>query len=301
MAFDVALFTNLTRDLLDYHGTMAAYGAAKARLFRWPGLASSVINADDAFGATLAAEAKRHGRACLTYGLGATDIRASDVVEDAEGIHCVVDTPAGRGELAAPVVGSFNLANLLGCLGVLLASGVALPDALAALRGVMPPPGRMQRLGGGDVPLVVVDYAHTPDALEKVLAALRPAVAPGAALACVFGCGGDRDAGKRSAMGRIAATLADRVVITSDNPRSEDPAAIAEAIADGARAAGAAAWSVELDRAAAIGAAVALARRGDVVLIAGKGHETTQEARGERIRFSDAEAAAAALAAWRRR
>jgi UDP-N-acetylmuramoyl-L-alanyl-D-glutamate--2,6-diaminopimelate ligase len=301
VAFDVALFTNLTRDHLDYHGTMEAYGAAKARLFRWPGLAASVINADDAFGATLAAEAKRHGRSCLTYGTGAADIRATEIVEDAEGIRCVVETPAGRGELAAPVVGSFNLANLLGCLGVLLASGVALPDALAALSRVEPPAGRMQRLGGGDAPLVVVDYAHTPDALQKVLAALRPAVAPGAQLACVFGCGGDRDPGKRPAMGRIAATLADRVVITSDNPRSEDPAAIADAVAAGARAAGAAPWSVELDRGAAIATAVADARHGDVVLIAGKGHETTQEARGERVHFSDAEAAAAALAAWRRR
>ena len=242
VAFDVALFTNLTRDHLDYHGTMEAYGAAKARLFRWPGLVSSVLNADDAFGARLAAEARRQGRACMTYGQAAADIRASAVVADAQGIRCTVDTPAGRGELAAPVVGSFNLANVLGCLGVLLASGVALPDALAALREIEPPAGRMQRLGGGEAPLVVVDYAHTPDALEKVLLALRPAVAPGGALACVFGCGGDRDAGKRPAMGRIAARLADRVVVTSDNPRSEDPAAIAEAIVAGIEAAGAVDW-----------------------------------------------------------
>jgi UDP-N-acetylmuramoyl-L-alanyl-D-glutamate--2,6-diaminopimelate ligase len=159
----------------------------------------------------------------------------------------------------------------------------------------------MQRLGGGEAPLVVVDYAHTPDALEKVLAALRPAVARGGTLACVFGCGGDRDAGKRPAMGGIAARLADRVVVTSDNPRSEDPSTIADAIVAGVEAAGAADWDVELDRGTAIAAAVARARRGDVVLIAGKGHETTQEARGTRVHFSDAEAAAAALAAWRAR
>ena len=301
VAFDVALFTNLTRDHLDYHGTMEAYGAAKARLFRWPGLVSSVLNADDAFGARLAAEARRQGRACMTYGQAAADIRASAVVADAQGIRCTVDTPAGRGELAAPVVGSFNLANVLGCLGVLLASGVALPAALAALREIEPPAGRMQRLGGGEAPLVVVDYAHTPDALEKVLLALRPAVAPGGALACVFGCGGDRDAGKRPAMGRIAARLADRAVVTSDNPRSEDPAAIAEAIVAGIEAVGAVDWEVELDRGVAIAAAVAGARRGDVVLIAGKGHETTQEARGTRVRFCDAEVATAALAVWRSR
>ena len=301
VAFDVALFTNLTRDHLDYHGTMEAYGAAKARLFRWPGLAAAVINADDAFGATLIDEARQQGRDCLSYGLGAADIRASAIVEGPQGIRCVVDTPAGRGELAAPVVGRFNLSNLLGCLGVLLASGVALPDALAALRAVEPPAGRMQRLGGGDAPLVVVDYAHSPDALEKVLAALRPAVAAGGTLVCVFGCGGDRDAGKRPQMGHIAARQADRIVVTSDNPRSEDPAAIAEGIVAGIDAAGGRDYAVELDRGAAIRAAVAAARTGDVVLIAGKGHETTQEARGTRAHFSDADTAAAALADWRSR
>ncbi len=159
----------------------------------------------------------------------------------------------------------------------------------------------MQRFGGGEAPLVVVDYAHSPDALEQVLGALRPAVASGGRLACVFGCGGDRDAGKRPEMGRIAARGADRIVVTSDNPRSEDPAAIAAAVVAGIEAAGGRGWTVELDRGVAIATAVAEARRGDVVLIAGKGHETTQEAKGVRLHFSDADAATAALAAWRPR
>jgi UDP-N-acetylmuramoyl-L-alanyl-D-glutamate--2,6-diaminopimelate ligase len=184
---------------------------------------------------------------------------------------------------------------------VLLASGVPLADALGALRAIEPPAGRMQRLGGGDAPLVVVDYAHSPDALQKVLTALRPALAIDGTLFCVFGCGGDRDVGKRPEMGRIAAQLADRVVVTSDNPRSEDPAAIAEAIVAGIETTGNDHWSVELDRGCAIDTAVAEARRGDVVLVAGKGHETTQEASGTRVHFSDAEAATAALAAWRHR
>jgi UDP-N-acetylmuramoyl-L-alanyl-D-glutamate--2,6-diaminopimelate ligase len=172
---------------------------------------------------------------------------------------------------------------------------MALETALDALRGLAPPPGRMQRLGGGSAPLVVVDYAHTPDALEKVLEAMRPAVAEGRRLVCVFGCGGDRDPGKRTPMGRVAAMLADRVVITSDNPRSEDPAAIAAAIAEGVRAAGHRDWRLEIDRAVAIREAVASASAGDVVVLAGKGHEAYQERGGVRVPFSDYDEAAAAL------
>jgi len=154
----------------------------------------------------------------------------------------------------------------------------------------------MQRMGGGAAPLVVVDYAHTPDALDKVLSALRPSVAPGGALVCLFGCGGDRDPGKRREMGRVAAALADRVVVTSDNPRGEDPSAIAMAIAEGVRDAGNRHWLLELDRGKAIRQAVAAARPGDVVLLAGKGHEDYQEANGVRTPFSDAGEARAALA-----
>jgi UDP-N-acetylmuramoyl-L-alanyl-D-glutamate--2,6-diaminopimelate ligase len=184
-------------------------------------------------------------------------------------------------------------------LGVLLASDVPLAAALAALRQVTPPAGRMQRFGGDGAPLVVVDYAHSPDALDKVLAALRPAVGRGE-LICVFGCGGDRDAGKRPEMGAVAARHADRIVVTNDNPRTEDPAVIATAIVDGIRAAGSSRWTLELDRAAAIRLAVGNARPGDVVLIAGKGHEDYQEIGGVREHFSDAEVATAALAAWGR-
>jgi len=294
--FDVALFTNLSRDHLDYHGTMAAYGAAKARLFAWPGLAVAVVNADDAFGEHLAAMAREHGARLVTYGVNGGDVVATSIATTPGGMALSVATPWGRGELATCVVGTFNVANLLGTLAVLLASDVPLASALDVASTLVPPPGRMQRLGGGDAPLVVVDYAHTPDALEKVLVALRPAVATGGALVCLFGCGGDRDPGKRREMGRTAASLADRLVVTSDNPRSEDPASIAMAIAEGVREAGNRHWRLELDRGKAIRAAVAAARPGDVVLLAGKGHEDYQEANGVRSPFSDAAEAAAALA-----
>jgi UDP-N-acetylmuramyl-tripeptide synthetase len=299
VAFDVALFTNLTRDHLDYHGTMEAYGAAKARLFAWPGLRAAVINADDPYGRTLIDAARAHGVAVHTYGLSGADITATRVLESASGIALSVATPWGHGDVETRLVGAFNVSNLLGVLGVLLASDVPLAAALAALGQVTPPAGRMQRFGGDGKPLVVVDYAHSPDALDKVLTALRPAVGRGE-LICVFGCGGDRDAGKRPEMGAVAARHADRIVVTNDNPRTEDPAAIATAIVDGIRAAGSSRWTLELDRAAAIRLAVGNAREGDVVLIAGKGHEDYQETGGVREHFSDAETATAALAAWSR-
>ena len=297
--FDVALFTNLTRDHLDYHGTMAAYGAAKARLFARPGLDACVINVDDAFGQSLADAARARGQNVLTYGLVNADIVATTLSASYAGMALSVATPWGRGDVAMRLDGAFNASNVLGVLGVLQASGIELDDALAALSHVTAPPGRMQRLGGGFKPLVVVDYAHSPDALENVLTALRSAVVPAGELICVFGCGGNRDPGKRPEMGHIAATLADRVVVTSDNPRGEDPAAIADAIVRGIRRTGPKRWTVELDRGAAIRDAVASAEGGDVVLVAGKGHEGYQERNGVRAHFSDAEAAAAALEAWR--
>ena len=296
--FDVALFTNLTRDHLDYHGTMAAYGAAKAKLFAWPGLGTAVINADDPFGQSLVDAARGRGQRVLTYSLANGDIVASRVTTDRHGMHVDIGTPWGPASLFAPVVGLFNAQNLLGVLGVLLAGDVPLADAVAALARLSAPPGRMQRFGGDDRPLVVVDYAHTPDALEKALVALLPSVVEGGQLICVFGCGGDRDPGKRGEMGRVAALHAYRVVVTSDNPRGEDPEAIASAIVKGVRDAGNHRWKVELDRRAAIAHAVASAHVGDVVLVAGKGHETYQERNGERTPFSDAAEAAAALAAW---
>ena len=296
--FDVALFTNLTRDHLDYHHTMAAYGQAKAKLFSWPGLRTAVINADDPFGLSLIDAARTRGAPLLTYGLAAADIAATEIRISDNGIVLAVNTPWGKADFAAAMVGTFNAQNLLGVLGVLLASDVPLDTATAALARLEPPAGRMQRLGGTDRPLVVVDYAHTSDALEKVLSALRPAVHAPGELICVFGCGGDRDAGKRPEMGRIAARFADRVVVTSDNPRGEDPAAIVNAIIHGVRDEGNRRWTIEIDRAEAIRNAICAARRGDVVLIAGKGHETYQEHQGVRTAFSDAGVAAAALSAW---
>jgi len=296
--FDVALFTNLSRDHLDFHGSMAAYGAAKARLFAWPTLATAVVNADDDFGRGMV-ERLRGGKArTLTYGMSNADITATSVVTTATGMRLGIATPVGSGELETTLVGTFNAMNLLGTLGVLLASDVAIGDALAAMSRLSAPPGRMERHGGGDRPLVVIDYAHTPDALEKVLAAVRPSVAGDRTLICVFGCGGDRDPGKRPEMGRIAAMLADRVVVTSDNPRSEDPTTIAMAIAQGIRTTGNRHWTLEVDRAKAIRGTIAAARAGDVVVLAGKGHETRQELRDERRPFSDAAEAAAALATW---
>jgi UDP-N-acetylmuramoyl-L-alanyl-D-glutamate--2,6-diaminopimelate ligase len=231
----------------------------------------------------------------LTYGLANADIAATGMASTARGIALSVATPWGRGDVETGLVGAFNASNVLGCLGALLVSDVPLADALSALAGVVPPPGRMQRLGSGAAPLVVIDYAHSPDALEKVLTALRPAVVEGGELVCVFGCGGDRDAGKRPEMGRVAGRLAERVIVTSDNPRGEDPASIGSAIVRGIRDTGNRRWTVDLDRATAINAAIAGAKPGDVVLVAGKGHEDYQETNGVREHFSDAEVATAAL------
>jgi UDP-N-acetylmuramoyl-L-alanyl-D-glutamate--2,6-diaminopimelate ligase len=297
VAFDVALFTNLSRDHLDYHGTMAAYGAAKARLFAWPGLRVAVINADDPFGQSLIDAARGKGRKVLTYGFGAADIVGTRLVATGSGLAFGLETPWGRGEVYTPLVGAFNAANLLGVLGVLLVSGVALEPALAYLARAEAPPGRMQRLGGGQAPLVVIDYAHTPDALEKVLRTLRAAVGEPGELVCVFGCGGDRDRGKRPEMGRVAARLADRVIVTSDNPRSEDPEIIASEIVRGIRETGNRRYAIELGRESAIALAIGEANLGDVVLVAGKGHEAYQESSGVRVPFLDADHAARALAA----
>ena len=296
--FDVALFTNLTRDHLDYHGTMAAYGAAKARLFSWPGLTCIVINADDPFGQSLIEAARGRGQRVLTYGTSSADVVASAMAMSNAGMTLDVTTPWGRTALTVPVVGDFNAQTLLGVLAVLLASNVTLADATRAMATLTAPEGRMQRLGGNGKPLVVIDYAHTPDALDKALTALRPAVTGAGEIVCVFGCGGDRDPGKRPEMGRIVGRLAHRVVVTSDNPRTEDPAAIASGIVKGLRETGNRRWALEPDRAAAIRAAIGAATANDLVLIAGKGHETYQERNGIRAPFSDAAEATAALAQW---
>jgi UDP-N-acetylmuramoyl-L-alanyl-D-glutamate--2,6-diaminopimelate ligase len=205
-----------------------------------------------------------------------------------------VDSEWGAGEVSAGVLGAFNVSNLLAVLGTLLAAGISFDDAVRAVGALQPVPGRLERVGGGSLPLVVVDYAHTPDALEKALEALRPTVAAGHRLVCVFGCGGDRDPGKRPLMGQAAARLADHVIVTSDNPRGEPPMAIIEQVLAGMSAG---AESIE-DRQVAIFSAVHQAKLGDVVLIAGKGHETYQEIAGVRHPFSDREVARAALTEW---
>lgn len=297
VAFDCAVFTNLTRDHLDYHETMEAYGAAKARLFEWEGLKHAVINVDDAYGREL----MRHSQAETnwSFGLYQGDIHAIRLDASLEGLRLEVETPLGSTTIVSPMVGRFNASNLLACLGVLLASGVALDAAAQALARVQPAAGRMQRLGGGGKPLVVVDYAHTPDALEKALDALRECMSGKGRLYCVFGCGGNRDRGKRALMGEIACRLADSVVITSDNPRDEVPQAIIQDIVSGVAGVpgtGRANYAVESDRARAIADAVELARAGDVVLVAGKGHENYQEIKGVRHAFDDVEVARAALA-----
>ena len=295
VAFDVALFTNLTRDHLDYHVTMAAYGEAKARLVAWPGLQVAVVNAGDAFGRDLIARAHLRGQRVISYGADDADIAATEVDMAGSRMTIAIRSPQGRGTLSTALTGAFNVQNLLGVLGVLLASDVALTDALAALATVTAPPGRMERLGGERDPLVVVDYAHTPDALAQVLAAMRPAVRDGGRLICVFGCGGDRDRGKRAPMGEVAGRLADRVIVTSDNPRGEDPRAIADDILAGLGAC-ASESTVELDRARAIEQALDGAHQSDVVVVAGKGHEDYQETNGERRLFSDAACVARVLA-----
>ena len=294
VAFDLALFTNLTRDHLDYHGSMAAYGAAKAKLFAWPGLRAAVINIDDGFGRDLAARLPPRVRR-LTTGIASADadVRASAIRSSDHGLAFRLHTPWGDADVSSALLGRFNVANLLGVAAALGALGVDFGALRTALATLLPVPGRMSRLGGGGAPLVVVDYAHTPDALEQALTALRAHCR--GALICVFGCGGERDAGKRPEMGAIAARLADRTIVTDDNPRGEDGDAIVAAILAGMPAG--ATVSVQRDRAAAIAAAVVMARPGDGVLIAGKGHESYQEIAGARRPFDDLSVARAALEA----
>lgn len=289
--FDLAILTNLSRDHLDYHLTMENYAAAKAALFVWPGLRWAIVNADDALGQNLVARLKTQARPVLTYGLNNADVRGSDLQLQQQGLTMQVTTPQGSAQLTAPVLGRFNAYNILAVLAALLALDIRLADALAVISQVQPVPGRMQQQGGADLPLVVIDYAHTPDALEKVLLTLREQLPPSAKLICVFGCGGDRDAGKRTLMGAIASKLADQVIITSDNPRHEAQALISQAIISGISGA----YQLEQNRAAAIALAIAGANAGDIVLLAGKGHENYQEIAGQKIPFSDAAQARLAL------
>jgi UDP-N-acetylmuramoyl-L-alanyl-D-glutamate--2,6-diaminopimelate ligase len=291
VSFSDALFTNLSRDHLDYHGTMERYGAAKAKLFDWPGLKHAVINLDDRFGLELAASVDRSRINVLGYGFGKGEISGHRLDLSKRGLTLEIETPWGPGVIRSQLLGGFNASNLLGVVGMLLAAGVKLDEATGSLERVHPPAGRLQMVRVEGRPLIVVDYAHSPDALEKVLEVLRSLLEPGAKLVCVFGCGGDRDKGKRPLMGEVATRLSHLAIITSDNPRSEDPHGIIEEITGGAHPN----YVVEEDRAMAIARAVREAGPQDLILIAGKGHESYQEIAGTRLPFSDAEVARVAL------
>jgi UDP-N-acetylmuramoyl-L-alanyl-D-glutamate--2,6-diaminopimelate ligase len=307
--FDVALLTNLSRDHLDYHGDMENYAATKRRLFDWQSLKYAVINLDDTFGAELALQLVDKTVEVIGYGMTDEALRLAErhglrmvygVVLDmgSHGMKVEVRSSWGAAQLSTQMVGRFNVSNLLGALGVLLVSDVTLEAAVASLNAVQPVTGRMQKLGGNDQPLVIVDYAHTPDALEKVLLALREA-AQGTKVAgqliCVFGCGGDRDRGKRAMMGRVAEKFADRCIVTCDNPRSEEAEQIIGEVIAGMNEGR---HEVISDRADAIAHGVAMAGRADIVLIAGKGHEDYQEIKGVKHPFSDVNVATQALKMW---
>ena len=301
VAFDIAVFTNFTRDHLDYHGSVAAYEKAKTTLFRWPSLTHAVVNIDDPMGVRLMAQIGEDVTriAYCIAGKSAVPefvedegrLTASAIRYDDTGLAFDLASDWGHAKVKVPVWGEFNVSNLLAVIGSLIAAGVGFDQAVTAVQTLAPLPGRMNALSFPDAPLAVIDYAHTPDALEQALKALRPiADSRGGALAVVFGCGGDRDAGKRPQMGAVAARLADRVLVTSDNPRSEDPLDIIRQILPGAPGA-----LVEADRRLAIGKALRESQSRDVLLIAGKGHEDYQEIGGKRLPFSDHEVARIAL------
>jgi UDP-N-acetylmuramyl-tripeptide synthetase len=296
---DVALFTNFTQDHLDYHGTMDAYWDAKARLFAWRGLRAAVLNVDDERGAALA-PGLRDRLDVWTYSAAAdARLRAVDVrYRDGGLAFAVVEGGAARAEVRTALIGEYNVANLLAVIGALRAAGIPLADAAGACAALTPVPGRMDRVvvdGHQALPEVVVDYSHTPDALDKALRSLQPLAAQrGGVLWCVFGCGGNRDASKRPLMGAIAQRLAREVVVTSDNPRLEDPHRIIDQILAGFDAGAAQPTAIE-NRAAAIAHAVQHAAPNDVILLAGKGHEDYQDVAGVKQPFSDLAQAAAAL------
>ncbi len=314
----LAIFTNFTRDHLDYHGSMEAYWQAKAALFGWDGLRAAVVNLDDPAGAALADTLARTGApdlwtvSCADPGEGAPAARlqARDIgwtgglrctlVERGEPQGAGADGPAAPATrtavLQAPVIGRYNVSNLLGVVAALRALGVPLADAARACATLAPVPGRLECVAAPGQPLVAVDYAHTPDALAQALGALRPVAAErGGALTCVFGCGGGRDPGKRPRMAEAALRGADRVVVTTDNPRHEAPQAIVDQVLQGAAGAAPGQLRVRLDRAEAIARTLAEAAPQDVVLVAGKGHEDYQEVAGARHPFSDMAQVRAAL------
>lgn len=305
MHVDTALFTNFTRDHLDYHGDMAAYEEAKAMLFDWPGLRHAIINLDDPMGLRLVQRLQQRASSVAITGYslvghsvdGIALLHATDVRSSQNGtLFQLESTCGGAAQIRTQLVGDFNVSNVLGIVGVLMANGIAWKDAIAVIESLTAVSGRMQQLGGNDAPLVVIDYAHTPDALEKALSTLRNVAAErGGKLWCVFGCGGDRDQGKRPQMGK-ASMAADHIILTTDNPRSEEPADIIKQIIAGMTTAKSGVQIIE-DRAAAILSAIRNAGRQDVILLAGKGHEAYQEIKGRKQPFLDADHATLALSA----
>ncbi|VAX08779.1 UDP-N-acetylmuramoylalanyl-D-glutamate--2,6-diaminopimelate ligase [hydrothermal vent metagenome] len=292
--FDLAVLTNLSRDHLDFHGDMAEYAAAKQCLFECPDLGCAVLNLDDPFGWQLL-DAIAADVPVVAYGLSRPErpipaqveawLWASEVVPTEQGLHIKLETSWGDGCFDSALLGRFNASNLLAVLAVLLKHGMPLELAMQRLAKLTTVSGRMEHFGGGTQPLVVVDYAHTPDALEQVITALRPHAS--GRLCCVFGCGGDRDQGKRPLMGAIAERLADLVILTDDNPRGEDGDQIIADILAGMKRPDAA--KVQRNRAVAIDQAIAAATAGDLVLVSGKGHETVQQCGDLRLHFSDLE------------
>ncbi|MCP3871373.1 MAG: UDP-N-acetylmuramoyl-L-alanyl-D-glutamate--2,6-diaminopimelate ligase [Gammaproteobacteria bacterium] len=289
--FDTAALTNISRDHLDYHGSMERYAKSKKRLYDTPGLSSAVLNINDSLGCELA-KALPTDLTRIGYGSGEKHgvidrldsyVWATGIETSLSGMRISIESTWGGGELHSPLLGRFNASNLLAVLAVLLHREYSLEEAVRRLSTLRTVPGRMESFGGAALPLVVVDYAHTPDALEHVLAALRDHVE--GRLICVFGCGGDRDRGKRPQMGGIAESLADGLFVTDDNPRGEDPDRIVREILAGMKTPGDA--RVIHDRALAIRTALEESRAGDLVLVAGKGHEAVQQVGDRRIPFSD--------------
>lgn len=292
----IAVFTNFTQDHLDYHASMTDYWQAKKMLFSWPGLKAAIINIDDAKGFELSTALVGAPLDVWTFSCtGSARLQAQAICHGTHDLSFEVVEGAARHRISTPMVGLYNVSNLLGVVASLRAMNIPLADAVNACADLLPVPGRTETLTMPGQPLVVIDYAHTPDALEKVLLAIKPvALSRGGRLWCVFGCGGDRDASKRPLMAAIAEKNADQLVVTSDNPRTEDPHVIIDQMLRGLSRPDAA--LVQADRAAAIADALRLAQAGDVVLLAGKGHENYQEIKGVKFAFSDRDQAQAVLA-----
>ncbi len=303
----VAVLTNLSRDHLDYHKDMDAYAAAKARMFFWPGLKYAVLNLDDVLGIELFQQLLQKSTQIIGYGFRKDAVKSisqqsrmiygANLKVGLQGLEFDIEYQGSRERLKVDLTGKFNAANLLAVTAALVASGIGFSDAVRSLRNVQPISGRMEKFGGGDQPLVVVDYAHTPDALEKVLTTLQEILqAPitrsvksisrkRGSLYCVVGCGGERDGGKRELIGDVATRHADEVIFTSDNPRNEDPNVIIDAMISGVRSDN---YLIEINRELAIYQSISAASAGDIVLIAGKGHEAYLEVKGKKIPLIDA-------------